>query len=195
MWLGFCSFLFCWSTDLDASTSPFNSLARQWATLALSFSGSGSLTLTKVKAEIFIFRAVTTHLPGLLCHTTAILIVVTSHISNPFHYTTSTKMAPKRPPPTHKSTPSAVQMRQKAKKVVSTSTLFAQIPKLKAAHTSTRVSALERVTALKQPQARRMVAVVIPKKGTDHPLLNEFNGLSLTFSPALSNLSAWRNQC
>lgn len=121
------------------------------------------------------------------CHPTAILRVVTSHIRNPFHYTTSTKMAPKRPPPMHKATPSAVQTRQKAKKVVSTSTLFAQIPKLKAAHTSTRV------TALKQPQARRMVAVVIPKKGADHPLLNEFNGLSLNFSLNLSSLSLWMN--
>jgi hypothetical protein len=77
-------------------------------------------------------------------------------------------MASKKP--AHHSIPSAIQTRQKVKKVVSTSALFAQIPKLKAA------PAPRHITSTKHVQPRKMVAVVIPKKGPEHPLMGEFNG-------------------
>lgn len=86
-------------------------------------------------------------------------------------------MAPKRPQPVHKATPGVAQTRQKTKQVVSTSALFAQIPRLKAAPAS------KHVTAPKQPQTRRKVAVVISKKRRNHPLLDDFNGTSLTLTP------------
>ncbi|QDS76366.1 hypothetical protein FKW77_003255 [Venturia effusa] len=88
-------------------------------------------------------------------------------------------MAPRRPPPTHRATPSAVQTRQKTKKVVSTSGLFAQIPKLKAAKSSKHVS------MLKQPETRRMVAVVIPKKRAEHPLMDKFNDTTTFYATDL----------
>jgi hypothetical protein len=91
-------------------------------------------------------------------------------------------MASKKPPPTHKAIPSAIQARQKIKKVISTSALFAQIPKLKAAPATRDVPTTRHL----QPP-RKMIAVVIPKKASEpeHPLLTDFNSMSVTFRSSL----------
>jgi hypothetical protein len=82
-------------------------------------------------------------------------------------------MVSKKAPRTHNTTPSAIHTHHKPKKVVSTSALFAQIPKLKAAPAS------KQHPSTAQPQPRKIVKAVIPKKALEHPLLQEWNGTSI----------------